>query len=130
MTHSVTSALFLNESAILKELMEALTVSLKTGLRIATAASVNWLIIGFTSKCVFIYFFSLFYFFWSNNGLPFLLIIKYMICLSLFLCSSMRKWARREAERLIKQREAEGLPLMTENYYDPSTIVLPSSGED
>ncbi|CAM4718093.1 hypothetical protein PO909_018627 [Leuciscus waleckii] len=42
----------------------------------------------------------------------------------------MRQWARREAERLIKQREAEGLPLMTENYYDPSTIVLPSSGED
>ncbi|XP_056115496.1 NADH dehydrogenase [ubiquinone] 1 beta subcomplex subunit 11, mitochondrial [Rhinichthys klamathensis goyatoka] len=42
----------------------------------------------------------------------------------------MRGWARREAERLIKQREAEGLPLMTENYYDPSTIVLPSSGED
>ncbi|XP_067250656.1 NADH dehydrogenase [ubiquinone] 1 beta subcomplex subunit 11, mitochondrial isoform X2 [Chanodichthys erythropterus] len=43
---------------------------------------------------------------------------------------SMRQWARREAERLIKQREAEGLPLMTENYYDPSTIVLPSSEED
>ncbi|KAG1971995.1 NADH dehydrogenase [ubiquinone] 1 beta subcomplex subunit 11, mitochondrial [Pimephales promelas] len=42
----------------------------------------------------------------------------------------MRGWARREAERLIKQREAEGLPLMTENYYDPSTIVLPSSEED
>ncbi|XP_048067409.1 NADH dehydrogenase [ubiquinone] 1 beta subcomplex subunit 11, mitochondrial [Megalobrama amblycephala] len=42
----------------------------------------------------------------------------------------MRQWARREAERLIKQREAEGLPLMTENYYDPSTIVLPSSEED
>jgi len=45
----------------------------------------------------------------------------YMICLSLFLCSRMRGWAR---------REAEGLPLMTENYYDPSTIVLPSSEED
>ncbi|XP_018932014.1 NADH dehydrogenase [ubiquinone] 1 beta subcomplex subunit 11, mitochondrial [Cyprinus carpio] len=42
----------------------------------------------------------------------------------------MRQWARREAERLIKQREAEGLPLMTDNYYDPSTIVLPSSGEE
>ncbi|XP_059379605.1 NADH dehydrogenase [ubiquinone] 1 beta subcomplex subunit 11, mitochondrial-like [Carassius carassius] len=42
----------------------------------------------------------------------------------------MRQWARREAERLIKHRESEGLPLMTENYYDPSTIVLPSSGEE
>ncbi|XP_016146029.1 NADH dehydrogenase [ubiquinone] 1 beta subcomplex subunit 11, mitochondrial-like [Sinocyclocheilus grahami] len=42
----------------------------------------------------------------------------------------MRQWSRREAERLIKQREAEGLPLMTENSYDPSTIVLPSSGEE
>ncbi|XP_065104496.1 NADH dehydrogenase [ubiquinone] 1 beta subcomplex subunit 11, mitochondrial [Paramisgurnus dabryanus] len=42
----------------------------------------------------------------------------------------MRQWARREAERLIKQREAEGLPIMTENYYDPSKIVLPSSGEE
>ncbi|XP_051950671.1 NADH dehydrogenase [ubiquinone] 1 beta subcomplex subunit 11, mitochondrial [Xyrauchen texanus] len=42
----------------------------------------------------------------------------------------MRQWARREAERLIKQREAYGLPLMTENYYDPSKIILPSSGEE
>ncbi|XP_056585544.1 NADH dehydrogenase [ubiquinone] 1 beta subcomplex subunit 11, mitochondrial [Triplophysa dalaica] len=42
----------------------------------------------------------------------------------------MRQWARREAERLIKQREAEGLPLMTENYYDPSKIILPSSGDE
>ncbi|XP_051965024.1 NADH dehydrogenase [ubiquinone] 1 beta subcomplex subunit 11, mitochondrial-like [Xyrauchen texanus] len=42
----------------------------------------------------------------------------------------MRQWARREAERLIKQREADGLLLMSENYYDPSKIVLPSSGEE
>ncbi|XP_056319911.1 NADH dehydrogenase [ubiquinone] 1 beta subcomplex subunit 11, mitochondrial [Danio aesculapii] len=41
----------------------------------------------------------------------------------------MRQWARREAERLIVQREAAGLPVLTENYYDPSTIVLPSSEE-
>ncbi|KAG5837873.1 NADH dehydrogenase [ubiquinone] 1 beta subcomplex subunit 11, mitochondrial [Anguilla anguilla] len=40
----------------------------------------------------------------------------------------MRQWARREAERLIKQREAEGLPLIEENYYDPSKITLPSAG--
>ncbi|XP_036390061.1 NADH dehydrogenase [ubiquinone] 1 beta subcomplex subunit 11, mitochondrial [Megalops cyprinoides] len=40
----------------------------------------------------------------------------------------MRQWARREAERLIKQREEEGLPLMDENYYDPSKIILPSTG--
>ncbi|KAI4897147.1 hypothetical protein NFI96_015196 [Prochilodus magdalenae] len=42
----------------------------------------------------------------------------------------MRQWARREAERLIKQREAQGLPLMDENYYDPSKIVLPSSSDE
>ncbi|XP_028848467.1 NADH dehydrogenase [ubiquinone] 1 beta subcomplex subunit 11, mitochondrial [Denticeps clupeoides] len=41
----------------------------------------------------------------------------------------MRQWARREAERLIKQREAEGLLLMDENYYDPSKIVLPAKEE-
>ncbi|MBN3306655.1 NADH dehydrogenase [ubiquinone] 1 beta subcomplex subunit 11, mitochondrial [Amia ocellicauda] len=37
----------------------------------------------------------------------------------------MRQWARQEAERVIKQREAQGLPLIEENYYDPSKIVLP-----
>ncbi|XP_062855664.1 NADH dehydrogenase [ubiquinone] 1 beta subcomplex subunit 11, mitochondrial [Trichomycterus rosablanca] len=42
----------------------------------------------------------------------------------------MRGWARREAERLIVQREAQGLPLIDENYYDPSKIVLPSSAEE
>ncbi|XP_030640545.1 NADH dehydrogenase [ubiquinone] 1 beta subcomplex subunit 11, mitochondrial [Chanos chanos] len=42
----------------------------------------------------------------------------------------MRQWARREAERLIVQREAAGLPLMDENYYDPSKIVLPSSEKE
>uniref|UniRef100_A0A8C7H9D9 NADH dehydrogenase [ubiquinone] 1 beta subcomplex subunit 11, mitochondrial n=1 Tax=Oncorhynchus kisutch TaxID=8019 RepID=A0A8C7H9D9_ONCKI len=42
----------------------------------------------------------------------------------------MRQWARREAERLITQREAAGLPLMEENYYDPSKIVLPGAGEE
>ncbi|XP_048097274.1 NADH dehydrogenase [ubiquinone] 1 beta subcomplex subunit 11, mitochondrial [Alosa alosa] len=42
----------------------------------------------------------------------------------------MRQWARREAERRVKKREAEGLPIMTDNYYDPSKIVLPSAGEE
>ncbi|KAK2850792.1 hypothetical protein Q5P01_007068 [Channa striata] len=42
----------------------------------------------------------------------------------------MRQWARREAERLIQQREKEGLPLISENYYDPSKIVLPTAEEN
>ncbi|XP_077577345.1 NADH dehydrogenase [ubiquinone] 1 beta subcomplex subunit 11, mitochondrial [Stigmatopora nigra] len=42
----------------------------------------------------------------------------------------MRQWARREAERLIIQREKEGLPLMDENYYDCSKIILPSAGKE
>ncbi|KAM4564094.1 NADH dehydrogenase [ubiquinone] 1 beta subcomplex subunit 11, mitochondrial [Odontesthes bonariensis] len=40
----------------------------------------------------------------------------------------MRQWARREAERLIQQREADGLPLIDENYYEVDKIVLPSAG--
>ncbi|KAG7273365.1 hypothetical protein CRUP_022908 [Coryphaenoides rupestris] len=39
----------------------------------------------------------------------------------------MRQWARREAERLVKHREASGLPLIDENYYDCSKIVLPAA---
>ncbi|XP_062248796.1 NADH dehydrogenase [ubiquinone] 1 beta subcomplex subunit 11, mitochondrial [Platichthys flesus] len=42
----------------------------------------------------------------------------------------MRQWARREAERVIQQREQEGLPLIDENYYDPNKIILPSAGEE
>ncbi|XP_006625337.1 NADH dehydrogenase [ubiquinone] 1 beta subcomplex subunit 11, mitochondrial [Lepisosteus oculatus] len=42
----------------------------------------------------------------------------------------MRLWARREAERVIKQREAQGLPVMDEYYYDPSKIVLPPVEEE
>ncbi|XP_046897134.1 NADH dehydrogenase [ubiquinone] 1 beta subcomplex subunit 11, mitochondrial [Hypomesus transpacificus] len=42
----------------------------------------------------------------------------------------MRQWARREAERLVKQRDAEGLALIEENYYDSSKIVLPGAGEE
>ncbi|XP_061758366.1 NADH dehydrogenase [ubiquinone] 1 beta subcomplex subunit 11, mitochondrial-like [Nerophis ophidion] len=42
----------------------------------------------------------------------------------------MREWARREAERLILQREKEGLPLITENYFDPNKIILPSVTEE
>ncbi|XP_001491508.1 NADH dehydrogenase [ubiquinone] 1 beta subcomplex subunit 11, mitochondrial [Equus quagga] len=37
----------------------------------------------------------------------------------------MREWARREAERLVKYREANGLPLMESNCFDPSKIELP-----
>lgn len=49
---------------------------------------------------------------------------------SLSVFSSMRKWARREAERLIVQKEKEGVPLITENYYDPSKLILPTAGEE
>ncbi|XP_010783514.1 NADH dehydrogenase [ubiquinone] 1 beta subcomplex subunit 11, mitochondrial [Notothenia coriiceps] len=41
----------------------------------------------------------------------------------------MREWARREAERVVLQREQEGVPLLSEYYFDPEKIVLPSSGE-
>ncbi|CAN2389202.1 NADH dehydrogenase (ubiquinone) 1 beta subcomplex [Pristimantis euphronides] len=37
----------------------------------------------------------------------------------------MKDWARREAERQIKRKEALGLPLIEMNYYDPKTLVLP-----
>ncbi|XP_036918254.1 NADH dehydrogenase [ubiquinone] 1 beta subcomplex subunit 11, mitochondrial [Sturnira hondurensis] len=37
----------------------------------------------------------------------------------------MHEWARREAERLVKYREANGLPIMESNRFDPSKIQLP-----
>ncbi|GAB1302668.1 NADH dehydrogenase [Apodemus speciosus] len=37
----------------------------------------------------------------------------------------MQEWARREAERLVKYREINGLPIMESNYFDPSKIQLP-----
>jgi NADH dehydrogenase (ubiquinone) 1 beta subcomplex subunit 11 len=37
----------------------------------------------------------------------------------------MQEWARREAERLVKYREVNGLPIMESNYFDPSKIQLP-----
>ncbi|XP_008822317.1 NADH dehydrogenase [ubiquinone] 1 beta subcomplex subunit 11, mitochondrial [Nannospalax galili] len=37
----------------------------------------------------------------------------------------LREWARREAERLVKYREANGLPIMESNCFDPSKIQLP-----
>ncbi|XP_074793394.1 NADH dehydrogenase [ubiquinone] 1 beta subcomplex subunit 11, mitochondrial isoform X2 [Natator depressus] len=37
----------------------------------------------------------------------------------------MRKWARREAERTVKERERLGLPILDSNYFDPSKLVLP-----
>ncbi|XP_022075767.1 NADH dehydrogenase [ubiquinone] 1 beta subcomplex subunit 11, mitochondrial [Acanthochromis polyacanthus] len=42
----------------------------------------------------------------------------------------MRQWARREAERLVVQREKEGLPLIEENYYDVNKIVLPAAEKE
>ncbi|XP_042304419.1 NADH dehydrogenase [ubiquinone] 1 beta subcomplex subunit 11, mitochondrial [Sceloporus undulatus] len=42
----------------------------------------------------------------------------------------MRIWARREAERKVKEREALGLPVLDSNYYDPSKIVLPLEDEE
>ncbi|KAK9515875.1 hypothetical protein VZT92_026477 [Zoarces viviparus] len=42
----------------------------------------------------------------------------------------MRQWARREAERVVQQREKEGLPLIDQNYYDPHKIVLTTAGEE
>ncbi|XP_054638353.1 NADH dehydrogenase [ubiquinone] 1 beta subcomplex subunit 11, mitochondrial [Dunckerocampus dactyliophorus] len=42
----------------------------------------------------------------------------------------MRQWARREAERVILQKEKAGVPLIDENYYDPNKIVLPGAGEE
>ncbi|CAL9703722.1 unnamed protein product [Knipowitschia caucasica] len=41
----------------------------------------------------------------------------------------MRQWARREAERVLVQRERDGLPLIGENYYDPNAIVLPTKDQ-
>ncbi|CAI9533516.1 unnamed protein product [Staurois parvus] len=37
----------------------------------------------------------------------------------------MSDWARKEAERLVKLREAQGLPCIPPNYYDPDNLVLP-----
>uniref|UniRef100_A0A2K6S1A3 NADH dehydrogenase [ubiquinone] 1 beta subcomplex subunit 11, mitochondrial n=1 Tax=Saimiri boliviensis boliviensis TaxID=39432 RepID=A0A2K6S1A3_SAIBB len=37
----------------------------------------------------------------------------------------MEEWSRREAERLVKYREANGLPLLESNCFDPSKIQLP-----
>ncbi|KAM6151437.1 NADH dehydrogenase [ubiquinone] 1 beta subcomplex subunit 11, mitochondrial [Rhynchocyon petersi] len=41
----------------------------------------------------------------------------------------MREWSRREAERLIKYREANGLPIMESNCFDPSKIQLPEEDD-
>uniref|UniRef100_UPI00398F0F7B NADH dehydrogenase [ubiquinone] 1 beta subcomplex subunit 11, mitochondrial n=1 Tax=Pristiophorus japonicus TaxID=55135 RepID=UPI00398F0F7B len=39
----------------------------------------------------------------------------------------MRQWARREAEKRLKEREAQGVPAISTNYFDPAKIVLPAS---
>ncbi|XP_068780243.1 NADH dehydrogenase [ubiquinone] 1 beta subcomplex subunit 11, mitochondrial [Struthio camelus] len=41
----------------------------------------------------------------------------------------LRQWARREAERQIRAREAQGLPLVTPDYYDPARLPLPPAGD-
>uniref|UniRef100_A0A6P8PXS6 NADH dehydrogenase [ubiquinone] 1 beta subcomplex subunit 11, mitochondrial n=1 Tax=Geotrypetes seraphini TaxID=260995 RepID=A0A6P8PXS6_GEOSA len=42
----------------------------------------------------------------------------------------LREWARREAERVVKKKEALGIPLIEENYYDSSKIILPPDSEE
>ncbi|NXN91285.1 NDUBB dehydrogenase, partial [Rhinopomastus cyanomelas] len=37
----------------------------------------------------------------------------------------LKKWSRREAERLIRERESQGLPLIPPYYYDPKKLTLP-----
>ncbi|XP_021406165.2 NADH dehydrogenase [ubiquinone] 1 beta subcomplex subunit 11, mitochondrial [Lonchura striata] len=37
----------------------------------------------------------------------------------------LQKWARREAEIQVRERERRGLPLLTSNYYDPKRLPLP-----
>ncbi|XP_051499936.1 NADH dehydrogenase [ubiquinone] 1 beta subcomplex subunit 11, mitochondrial [Apus apus] len=37
----------------------------------------------------------------------------------------LQQWARREAERLVRERESRGLPLLDSNYYDPARLALP-----
>lgn len=61
----------------------------------------------------------------QNFQYCFLTILLFRVCVS----SSMRQWARREAERLIQQREKAMLPLLEENYYDPSKISQPAAEE-
>ncbi|XP_026539916.1 NADH dehydrogenase [ubiquinone] 1 beta subcomplex subunit 11, mitochondrial [Notechis scutatus] len=42
----------------------------------------------------------------------------------------MHHWARREAERRLKERTEQGLPILSSYYYDPSKIVLPPEEEE
>ncbi|XP_020653333.1 NADH dehydrogenase [ubiquinone] 1 beta subcomplex subunit 11, mitochondrial [Pogona vitticeps] len=42
----------------------------------------------------------------------------------------MTDWGYREAERLVKEREAKGLPVMDYYCFDPSKIVLPPDDEE
>ncbi|KAM6995874.1 NADH dehydrogenase [ubiquinone] 1 beta subcomplex subunit 11, mitochondrial [Passerculus sandwichensis] len=37
----------------------------------------------------------------------------------------LQQWARREAERLVQERERRGEPLLTSNYYNPKCLPLP-----
>ncbi|XP_049622356.1 NADH dehydrogenase [ubiquinone] 1 beta subcomplex subunit 11, mitochondrial-like [Suncus etruscus] len=37
----------------------------------------------------------------------------------------MQEWSHREAERLVKYRETNGLPVMESNYFDANKIQLP-----
>ncbi|XP_067408412.1 NADH dehydrogenase [ubiquinone] 1 beta subcomplex subunit 11, mitochondrial [Emydura macquarii macquarii] len=42
----------------------------------------------------------------------------------------MKKWARREAEKKVKERERLGLPLLVSDYFDPSKLVLPVDDDE
>ncbi|NXE99623.1 NDUBB dehydrogenase, partial [Menura novaehollandiae] len=37
----------------------------------------------------------------------------------------LKQWARREAEIRVWERESQGQPLLTSNYYDPARLPLP-----
>ncbi|XP_053328763.1 NADH dehydrogenase [ubiquinone] 1 beta subcomplex subunit 11, mitochondrial [Spea bombifrons] len=41
----------------------------------------------------------------------------------------MREWARREAEKRLRESEALGLPPINCNYYDPDKLLLPADDE-
>ncbi len=41
----------------------------------------------------------------------------------------MRDWAQREGYLVLRQREADGLEPISRDYFDPSTITLPSDEE-
>ena len=45
------------------------------------------------------------------------------------IISRLKDWAHREAYLIIREREAQGLPLIDPNYVDPSKMHVPSEEE-